>query len=200
MSYSNMTIQNPLHSVHARAVLLVLSLLLLSGCSSLPSDLKTSQEAEGIKDVQVMSNYQQWVGEPNTSTPVRLSGVIAKVSNLSDRTRLELVNLPITSSGKPDISKEASGRFVVYIDHFVEPMIYAPGRLLSVVGKSIGNETIEVGGTQLDVPAMLATGQHLWKVTQRLLEPFPRSHLFGCDSFECDDYFPSSSRIINQVQ
>ena len=89
--------------------------LLLAGCSSLPSELESSQ-ATIITEYSAFST----VSEHNRPSEVRLGGVIARIDNLTTTTRIEVVNLPISSSGKPDITQEPNGRFVVYFDGFIE--------------------------------------------------------------------------------
>ncbi len=79
------------------------------------------------------------------SEDVRLGGIIAKVDNFKDKTRLEIVNLPISKSGKPDIDEEPTGRFVAYFDGYLEPVAFSEGRLVTVVGKGAGEEEGKIG-------------------------------------------------------
>ncbi len=79
------------------------------------------------------------------SEDVRLGGIIAKVDNFKDKTRLEIVNLPISKSGKPDIDEEPTGRFIAYFDGYLEPVAFSEGRLLTVVGKGAGEEEGKIG-------------------------------------------------------
>ncbi len=189
-----MTVQH-----HIKRVLILCGVILLSACSALPDTLKTPQELNGEAG-SVITDYAQWVKQPDSRSPIRLGGVIAAISNASGRARLELVNLPIQANGKPDIRHEPHGRFVVYIDAFLDPVTYAPGRLLSVVGNGTGREVISVDKTELEVPAMLASGWHLWRVSQSVIDPYPHSYLFGCRGLPCHGDSSTVFHVIYQVQ
>lgn len=64
--------------------------ILMVGCSSLPTELEASSEP-------VITDYQEWVNQLPEAKDVRLGGVIAKVTNLKDKSRVEVVNMPILS-------------------------------------------------------------------------------------------------------
>ncbi len=83
------------------------AVILLSACTSLPTELSASSEET------VISDYNTWV-DPSTSqdSEVRLGGVIASITNLKDKTRIEVVNVPIDSVGRPSVKVEPQGRFV----------------------------------------------------------------------------------------
>ena len=114
-----------------KSSLLFLCVLFLAGCSSLPKELASSQTTTLIE-------YDAFVtaAKNDETAEVRLGGVIARIDNLKDTTRIEIVNLPISSSGKPDLSQEPNGRFVVYLNGFVDPVTYSVGRLVTVLGLS----------------------------------------------------------------
>lgn len=169
----------------------------LSACSSLPTELVTDSK-------QPVTNYQQWVNtNPSQTVDVRLGGVISKVTNLQDKTRIEIVNLPIDAAGKPDISQEPQGRFVAYLDGFVEPMTFSQGRLITVAGKSMPPETDKVGDYNYTFPVMNATGQHLWTIekTTYIENDFMMGGCFRgawrCGGF---GYGPTRAEVIQQVK
>ncbi len=49
---------------------------------------------------------------------VRLGGIIAAIDNEKQRTRIEVVSLPLTSDGRPKLDAKPQGRFVGYADGF----------------------------------------------------------------------------------
>lgn len=69
-----------------------------------------------------------------------MGGVVANISNQKDRTRVELVNLPIDSAGRPNIHQEPQGRFVAYVPGFLDPITYGEGRLLTLYGTTAPSE------------------------------------------------------------
>jgi outer membrane lipoprotein len=178
-----------------RAILLMFSLALV-GCSSLPTDLASDDE-------ELISDYSTWTAlAPVEPISLRLGGVIADIQNLSDKTRIELVNLPIDDSGKPNINKQPRGRFIVYLPGFVDPVTYAEGRLVTVLGKSAGEEDALVGKYEYTFPVLEADALHLWTVKERVVMMEQGSSLFPCRGLYCRDPAPSLStgRIIQVVE
>ncbi|MCK6262033.1 Slp family lipoprotein [Vibrio sp. ZSDE26] len=172
------------------------ALLFISACSSLPEVLSSDDE-------QLISDYATWINiEPKTTPQVRLGGVIANVTNLEDKTRIEIVNLPISSSAKPDINQQPNGRFVGYVDGFLEPMAYGKGQLISVIGQSSGTEDFKVGESEQVAPVMTITGHHLWKIQERVVINEVRLYPYPCRSLHCRQaYFgPTDGRVIQEVK
>lgn len=115
--------------VFGRLFLVLVAAFGLSACSYLPEELNASTE-------QVVTGYKAFAeSQGEVTNDVRLGGIIAKVDNFKDKTRLEIVNLPINKSGKPDIDQEPTGRFAVYFDGYLEPVAFSQGRLVTIVAK-----------------------------------------------------------------
>jgi len=169
--------------------------LLLSACSSLPDNLKTDNP-------EVVTDYQVWQSSRGQNVEVRLGGLIADVKNLKDQTRIEVVNLPIGSSGKPDINQEPEGRFVAYVDGFADPMTLSTGRLISLLGQSQGREQGKVGEYSYDFPVMKASGFHLWRIEERIIVHDFDSYLYPCRGLYCSDvrYGTRQGKVIQEVK
>ncbi|GAA5646634.1 MULTISPECIES: Slp family lipoprotein [Vibrio] len=173
------------------------AILLLAGCASLPETLKSDSP-------RLISDYQAWsVQTTADGTPIRLGGVIAAVTNLDNKTRIEVVNLPISESGKPDIDKEPHGRFVGYIDGFIDPVTFAKGRMVTLLGTSQGTEQEKVGDYDYRFPVMQISGYHLWRVEERVVtydDPF----FYPCIGIYCRhlyyDYGPREGKVIKTVK
>ncbi|MBN7821996.1 Slp family lipoprotein [Bowmanella yangjiangensis] len=137
--------------------------LLMAGCSSLPKEL---QVAEGAK----LLSYQDVTGNPEQSTgqQVMWGGVIADIKNQKSATLIEMVHYPIRSYGRPTSGDESVGRFRVRVNGFLDPMVYKPGRSLTVTGTVTGIEQGQVGEFEYQFPAIQASGYHLWKEIQEV--------------------------------
>ncbi|CAM2777306.1 Slp family lipoprotein [Vibrio rarus] len=169
---------------------------LLTACSSLPETLVSSKKP-------LVTEYETWVNsEPNAVQEVRLGGVIAKVSNLQHKTRLELVNLPIGKDGKPDINVEPQGRFIAYVDGFIDPLTFAEGRLVTVLGQPNGNETGKVGEFDYRFPVLQVTGYHLWQIREQIIVQDQPMTRFPCRSLYCRNvhYGPSKGHVVQSVE
>ncbi|MEZ8823363.1 Slp family lipoprotein [Vibrio amylolyticus] len=179
-----------------KASLSSLALLFLTACSSLPETLESDND-------QLVSDYGVWVtSDSDTKQQVRMGGVIADVTNLADKTRIVIVNLPINDSGKPDIKEKPNGRFVGYVDGFLEPLAYSKGQLISVIGQSNGTEDITVGEFEQTIPVMNVTGYHAWKIQERVVIDEIRTYQYNCWGLHCRQmsYGPRDGRVIKEVK
>ncbi|MDP5253871.1 MULTISPECIES: Slp family lipoprotein [unclassified Vibrio] len=164
-----------------RANLFLLAALLLSGCATIPPELAINQES-----TSVITRLSEWQQDTPLNTPLRLGGVIASVDNLTDSTRLTIVYLPTKASAKPDIRYEPRGRFIVYSSTFLDPVAYAPGRLVTVLGRAKKTtEQSKQGQYPLELPVMQAQAVHLWRVERYLDEPVLGSRIFDCPHPRC---------------
>lgn len=183
--------------IHNLVRLLLLSIFaMLTACASLPPQLASDQES-------VISDYTLWSQQDgHTERDVRLGGVIAQTTNLADRTRIEIVNLPIDASGRPNLAREPEGRFIGYVDGFLDPVTYSPGRLISVIGTTAPSERGNIGEYDYLFPVMKVNGYYLWRVEERIIVDDRGPYLFPCRNFHCrhmDDY-PRSGRVIQEVK
>ncbi|MDF2155285.1 Slp family lipoprotein [Vibrio sp. CAU 1672] len=180
-----------------RTLLALLAAIGLSACSSLPEELNASTE-------QVVTDYEAFArAQGQVREDVRLGGIIARVDNMKDQTRLEVVNLPINKSGKPNIDKEPSGRFAVYIKGYLEPVAFSQGRLITVVGQPGGEEAGMIGEHDYTFPVVNGTGYRLWKIEERVRMYDTPTYLSPCYSLNCRmmrSDFPQDGKVIKQVK
>jgi len=178
-----------------RLLLALVGVLSLSACSSLPENLKS-------ENPNLITDYQVWQSVGEDASQVRLGGLIASVTNLEDQTRIEVVNLPIGSSGKPDINQEPEGRFVAYVDGFADPVALSTGRLISLLGESQGLEQGKVGDYSYDFPVMKASGFHLWRIEERVIVHDIDSYFYPCHGLYCQDfrYGTRQGKVIQEVK
>lgn len=176
-------------------VIVIGTALLLSACGSLPENLKTD-------NTNVVTDYSQWRASRSTNNEVRLGGVIASVSNLEQTTRVEIVNLPIGSTGKPDIDKEPQGRFIAYIKGFVDPVMLSQGRLITLLGRSDEMEMGQVGDFNYEFPVMNVTGYHLWRIEEKVILHDIDNHFYSCRSLYCRDlrFGTRQGKVIQEVK
>jgi len=146
------------------------SLVLLAGCASYPSSVKVENEASLV-------SYQAAVKAGINNGPARWSGVIAKVQNNSQDTRLEVVYFDSASNGRPLSDKATAGRFVAYAKGFLDPMVYQPGKQITVLGQLATFEQGKVDEYQYNFPVLQQAIVHLWpkqvEPTRLEMEPFP---------------------------
>lgn len=154
---------------HIISVLSV-SLVVLAGCASYPAAVKVENEASLV-------SYQAAVKGGISNGPARWSGVIAKVQNNSADTRLEVVYFPSSSNGRPQSDKDTAGRFVAYAQGFLDPVVYQPGKQVTILGQLAPFEQGKVDQYQYNFPVLQQAVVHLWpkqaETTRVEMEPFP---------------------------
>ena len=146
------------------------SLLVLGGCASYPEPVRVADETRLV-------SYQATVKAGLTQGQARWSGVIAKVQNNSQNTRLEIVYFPSGSHGRPQIDKDTEGRFVAYAKGFLDPVVYQPGKQVTVLGQLGRFEAGKVDEFQYSYPVIDASAVYLWpkqqEATRVEVEPWP---------------------------
>ncbi|MBU1619431.1 MAG: Slp family lipoprotein [Gammaproteobacteria bacterium] len=136
-------------------VAVALSLMILAGCASYPEQVR-------IADNVALTSYENAAQQNVDFGTARWSGVIAQVSNKADKTRLEVVYFPSGTNGRPAVSDQTKGRFVAYIKGFLDPMVYQPGKSVTVLGELSRSETGQVDEYQYRYPVIKDATVYLW--------------------------------------
>ena len=172
----------------------VLSLLVLGCANQYPNSISQNvNEKITVKDIQNGL-------KPDQSTLIRWGGVIAQINNHEKNTWLEVVQLPLNNQGVPLNSDKTSGRFLVRIEKFLDPAIYAKGRAFTVVGNLKGVTKGKIGEHQYQYPVVEASGFQLWPQKKDVVyttlyyplgfwSPFYSSFYYHYDSY---DRYPRS--------
>jgi outer membrane lipoprotein len=74
-----------------------------------------------------------------------LGGKIIETHPLEGGTELIVLQLALDRSDRPQDNDQSKGRFLVQADHFLDPAVYAPGTLITVVGRLKGGEQRYIG-------------------------------------------------------
>ncbi len=145
----------------------IVALALLGGCASdpfkghLPPDL--DRAATPLQTVAAPAKAQ--------GRSVLWGGTIVAVHNLADSTEIAVLSYPLDDSSYPQSSKEATGRFIVQYDGFLDPLMYRQGRPVTVLGKVKGVRKGMVGEAPYQYPLVDGTMLHLWKNPPGLMYP-----------------------------
>lgn len=91
-----------------------------------------------------------------------LGGDIITTQNLTDGTRVEILQKPLDGAGRPYDTDQSEGRFMAQCDTYLDPAIYAPGRQLTVAGRVLGAYTDKIGDTAYVYPLLTCLEIHLW--------------------------------------
>lgn len=164
-------------------------IFLLAGCASVPESIQVDENMPLV-------TYQQAASNPdgNVDKAVRWGGVVALVENLAESTMIEMVHYDLRSYGRPLLSNQSVGRFRVYVDGFLDPMVFEQGRLVTFAGKFNGVEEGTVGEHNYVFPSIKSSGYHLWKDIDRV--EISDIHIFPYHSYWGWPHRPFHQRVI----
>jgi outer membrane lipoprotein len=132
--------------------------VLLGACATPRSDLINTPPPVDLSVAEVRADVSTHVGQR-----VRWGGSVAGVENRANETWLEIVSRPLDSYGRPRPSDESSGRFIAEVKGFLDPAVYAHGRLVTVAGVVRGGLTRSIGKYPYTYVAVEAEAIKLWE-------------------------------------
>ncbi len=139
------------------AGLLTATVLLVAGCVSAPNAIRF----ESATHLPLQQAVQQ--PEAHKGTSVRWGGLVARVENRPEDTLVEIVGQPLDSMGRPETTDSTGGRFIALVPGFLDPVIYEPGREITVVG-ALGDAIAgKIGDHNYKFPVVISSGYHLWQ-------------------------------------
>jgi outer membrane lipoprotein len=105
---------------------------------------------------------EQAVQEHITDRQVLWGGVIIESINLSEQTVFTVLNYPLDTSQRPNTAKTPANRFKVHYPGYLETMVYAPGREITVLGNLQASEDDKVGSAPYRFAVVKADRVYLW--------------------------------------
>ncbi|MFN3881626.1 MAG: Slp family lipoprotein [Nitrincola lacisaponensis] len=163
-------------------ILFVMSILVIGGCASIPDDLSTSPE-------QTLLPFAATVTSKPDNQTARWGGEIAQVSNLAQGSLIEVVEFTLNSRGRPLKADTSGGRFQVQVPGFIDPAIYAPGRMITALGSFAEIKEGLVGEQPYRFPVLHTDQVHLWPEVQE-------SSTRDC---HCDPFFLHRSFMMRPI-
>jgi outer membrane lipoprotein len=142
---------------------MLLVMLWLTGCSTIPEQIMVADDTNLLGYQDAASKSAEMTGHI-----ARWGGVIAKIENKPETTMLEIVYYPLRGYGRPVSRDESIGRFRVYVNGFMDPMVYKVGRSITFAGEFTGLEEGLVGEHVYVFPTIQSSGYHLWQEVQRV--------------------------------
>ncbi len=111
--------------------------------------------------------YSQASQSTNKDASVRWGGVIIEVENEQDSSLVQVLFHPLDSYGRPQLNKPGEGRFVIKSTEFLDPVVYAKDKEVTVAGILAGNIERTIGKRVVRLPLISATAIHLWPPNER---------------------------------
>jgi outer membrane lipoprotein len=107
--------------------------------------------------------------EAHQGKTILWGGEILSIVNRKDGTLLEVLQKPLDFENRPKEVDSSGGRFMAFIDRYLDPAVYAEGRQVSVAGPIQGKEQRAIGEIQYVYPVVRVVEIHLWP--KRVHEP-----------------------------
>ncbi len=133
-------------------LLILLSGLLLSGCTTIPEQLKG----------EYTTLEPQNTTEKDLQTPVRWGGIILETRPEADHTCFEILSKQLEKSMRPANKDEAGGRFLACRPGFYDPEVFEKDREVTVTGKLIYLDSRKVGEYDYNYPVVDIEFISLW--------------------------------------
>ncbi|MDT8317225.1 MAG: Slp family lipoprotein [bacterium] len=134
---------------------------LLTGCAPAALREVSREVTPGITVMQVAADPAPFIGKK-----VLWGGIIVSSENMAKETKLDIVEVPLTSirrPGNPDLSR---GRFIVEHEGFLDTSIYARGREITLAGEIIGTRKGKIGEMEYAFPVLKGIKLHLWQARE----------------------------------
>lgn len=97
---------------------------------------------------------------------VRLGGKIMNTTILANKTKIEVLSLPVASAnGEPLVESQSNGRFIAYFDGFVDPE-NLKDRYITLGGKLIGQEKGQIEQAEYEYPVVAIQKYRIWTLTK----------------------------------
>lgn len=142
----------------ALARIMVAGLIIIAGCTYPISKQLRSQVNPELTFLQVIKDPQAFLGEK-----IILGGVIVKTRNLDTGTEIEVVQKDLDAFGYPSEGDESGGRFILRKKGFLEPEIYAAGRVVTGAGVLAESKKGKVDKAEYEFPVVEVEELKLWE-------------------------------------
>ncbi len=135
----------------------VLLLAGLSGCASVISKEVRSEATPLESFAELRNEPERFQGKT-----VILGGEIVETRNRADATTLVVLEKPLNGSDRPKDTDASGGRFLARFSEYLDPVVFAVGRKVTIAGTVTGVETENVGETPYRYVVIRGREVHLW--------------------------------------
>lgn len=138
-------------------------LLLVAGCAHVMSEAGLKSADRSVCFSEVKKNPEGLVGKV-----VLVGGVIAGTRSSGDVIMLEVVQLDLLNNGVPDEYSSSGGRFLAISSELIDPLIYTPGKFVTIIGEVKGKRIQKIDGADYPFPLIAVRELRLFRAS----EPF----------------------------
>jgi outer membrane lipoprotein len=132
--------------------------LLLQGCTYAISPEMSARVDKTISFEMIQADPDTFKGKL-----VLLGGTIAQTVNSKQGTVIEVVQKPLDYWGKPKRTDRTGGRFLMLSPGYLDAMIFAPGREITVAAEVAGTRNKALDEMEYSYPVVIAKELKLWE-------------------------------------
>lgn len=142
-------------------------LVALVGCGVISKEIR--QEAVPLDDFSELRLHPEaYIGET-----VILGGQVIETRNRPEGTTLVVLERPLGLGERPVQANASGGRFLVRFPEFLDPVVFAAGRKVTVAGVVTGTVTEKIGDAEVSCVLLDGREVHLWKESEPPYYPIP---------------------------
>jgi len=140
----------------------------LAGCQT-PPPLSSAGADPALTPAAALAHWPDTRG-----AGVLWGGAIVQTVPRGEWTEIEVLAFPLGADQRPDTRAPALGRFFLRANGLLEPLDFAPGRLITVRGSVIETGQGTIGQAVYRFPVIAAAQFYLWPATPDLVAPVVR--------------------------
>jgi len=134
------------------------ALLFLQSCTYAISPAVAEKAAKNIPFEKLQAEPEAFTGKLFI-----LGGTIAQTTNTKQGTVIELDQKKLDYWGKPERTRRTGGKFLVFHPGFLDPMVFASGRDITVAGEILEPNTSVLGDQLSDLVVVRSQEHRLWE-------------------------------------
>lgn len=165
----------------------LLLVMMLSSCAHVISSDNVTASVKGVGLNQLAKEPESYL-----NNIFIFGGTIAGTTFTKDDpkmvTEIEVVQNPIDKYGAISDRDTSQGRFIVAVSTGLDPMIYHPGRLITVAGRLTGKREKTIGQATMVYPVFQAVEFYLWR-EDRFYPPLPIIYRPYYERFYFNDFY-----------
>jgi len=142
---------------HAQLIAIAI-FLLLTACAHPIAKEKREQVHPEITFAMVSANPSAFLDQH-----LLVGGVVMATEATKEGSTLEVMEWQLNRWGEPSYLDDSGRRFLVKTTAALDPMIYEPGRLITLAGVVLGYEARLLGEHEYNYPVLDMTEIHLWQ-------------------------------------
>jgi outer membrane lipoprotein len=159
-----------MYNVYGRGVQLLLLLFILASCAGGISEKARAQITFAGSFTDVQQSPEKYRGQT-----MLLGGKVIETQVKEGVTDIVVLQLELASYDRPRDDDQSLGRFLIRSTRFLDPALYPPATLITVVGRLQGSEDRSIGQMPYTYPVIDPTEIKKWPAG---VDPSPRFH-FG---------------------